>query len=76
MISELKIKINSLLSDIERDQPAYFPEDEYRKEVVKYGRKKLADALVEEARLRYQAEKELLENGFRLNCLGKWVKDN
>lgn len=60
---------------LSKTTPDKFPIGKYAKEISKYGRKKLKDALQREAELRHQAEYALIENGFRQDSLGKWEKD-
>jgi hypothetical protein len=67
-------KTLDLLKNIEDTLPLPFPDEDYRKEVCRYGRRRLVDALVNEARLRFEAEQALADFGFRLNSYGMWER--
>ena len=61
---------------LSKTTPDKFPAGKYAKDISKYGRKKLKDALLREAELRHQAEYALIENGFRQDSSGKWGRDS
>lgn len=60
---------------LSKTTPDKFPIGKYAKEISRYGRKTLKDILLREAELRHQAEYTLIENGFRQDNTGKWVKE-